>query len=171
MHERLGRAYGRHLRSIGQVDGALPLTVFMCSLAKASNGACHAVLEAGFLDVPLAMCFLEQLQDITHDLWSHLKVFTTIPEASQIFQDHSLQHFWPKPHWNSRHLLERQEAWKTLENLPSAVRLRCAGIHTAVHYTHATDGSTSLNVCADLLEFLRSVYLLPSYLKIKRWLT
>jgi hypothetical protein len=173
MHERLSRSYDRHLRSIGHVNGALSLTLFMCNLAAKDTGACYAVLEAGFLDVLLAVYFLELEIDTSHfddhfnqefiypadDLtkWnSHLKVFTNTHGASKIFLNHTLQRFWPKTKWNSHHLSERRKAWKSLQNPHSAVTLRCAGLYRVISRSVLDKTSTSLDACADLLEFIWS---------------
>jgi hypothetical protein len=175
MHDGLCSAYHTLLHSTGRnTHGATPLIAFMCHLIDASSSGCQAVLEAGFLDVLLALC----LQDfpmvspwLVADPWIYYKatllstwdamlhVLITNPQALKIFMQHPLHALWPKPQTEIQHLRERQQGWKMILLEANIVELRWAGIWKSIpNISDFPDPTTStLDLCADMLELVRLV--------------
>lgn len=175
MHEDLCSAYHTYLHSAGgNSHGATPLINFMCHLVQANSSGCQAVLEAGFLDVLLALC----LQDfpmasswLVADPWLYTKAsllatwdtmlhaLATNPQASSIFSQHPLHAVWPKLQTGLHHLRGRQQGWKVLILDANVVELRWAGIWKAIRsLSQDADPTTStLDLCVYMLEFVRLV--------------
>jgi hypothetical protein len=127
----------------------------MRNLAQADAKGCRAVLEAGFLDVLLAITFF----DLRHDdsslrtaCNSALEVFAIY--ATDIYSSHPVRILWPKANLEKNHFLDRAKALKSLERNDDAVKRRIEAIeHAKCLFKYPIEEPRTLDMCADIIQF------------------
>jgi hypothetical protein len=135
---------------------------FMTDLALASKTGCRVVLEAGLLDILLAVSLLELRPDDPL-LWtacnSAMNIYSEDVTSYSIFSSHPLRVLWPKTNIEANHFLERQRALGDLEQTNDAVMLRITAIESVKSLSeYPIKKPQTLDMCADIFQFARYFY-------------
>jgi len=135
------------------------LVDFIHRLAQSGTDGCKVALEVGFLDLLLAVTFLELRRDDS-SLWnacySALEFFGTDMTASDVYASHPVRVLGSRTGMAGDHFLDRREALKKLEVKRKAIVQRIEVIEASKSLLeYPIEKPRTLDMCTDICYFAR----------------